>query len=57
MSVGVMLVALLVYGAMFQVYNKRGQKKEIERIRLVRSKEAGYVDEKNGAARNGVVGT
>jgi hypothetical protein len=60
-KIGFMLIALLVFGGLFHVYNKRGQKKEIERIRIVRSKEAGtYTDEKSGAgngAGHGVVGT
>jgi hypothetical protein len=51
---------MLVYGTLFHLYNKRGEKKEIERIRIVRSKEAGtYSDEKtesNGAG-NGVTAT
>jgi len=55
--IGVFIVAMVVYGVLFQMYNKRGQKKEIERVRLVRSKEAGYMDEKNQAGNNGVVGT
>jgi hypothetical protein len=46
-----MLVGLLAYGTIFRLYNKRGQKKEIERVRIVRSKEAGtYSDEKSGVA-------
>jgi type II secretory pathway component PulM len=46
---GVFIVCFGVYFVVWQGYNKRGQKKEAERIRAVRAKEsaaAGTADEK-----------